>query len=115
MLITEKSLETFSEFEGCETDDVIIPPNYINNFPSPRFIKSHLPLINLPPTLLDDCKSVYVARNPKDVAVSFYYHLKNLDPVMNMTLTMHEFIEYFMAEEGNVPYSLTFDFNLFKP
>jgi len=41
---------------------------------SPRTIKSHLPLCHLPPTLLDDGKVVYVARNPKDVAVSFYYH-----------------------------------------
>ncbi|XP_013180694.1 PREDICTED: sulfotransferase family cytosolic 1B member 1-like isoform X5 [Papilio xuthus] len=41
---------------------------------SPRFIRTHLPLSFLPPTLLDSTKVVYVARDPRDVAVS-YYHL----------------------------------------
>ncbi|KAI5632733.1 sulfotransferase domain-containing protein [Phthorimaea operculella] len=42
--------------------------------PSPRFVKSHLPMSLLPPTLLDTAKVVYVARDPRDVAVSFYHH-----------------------------------------
>lgn len=46
----------------------------VNNLPSPRFLKSHLPLSLLPPSLLDTCKVVYVARDPRDVAVSFYHH-----------------------------------------
>lgn len=46
----------------------------IIQFPSPRFIKSHLPLSLLPPSLLDTAKVVYVARDPRDVAVSFYHH-----------------------------------------
>ncbi|CAH1154570.1 unnamed protein product, partial [Phaedon cochleariae] len=40
-----------------------------------RFIKTHLPFSLLPSNLLDiGCKVIYVARNPKDLAVS-YYHL----------------------------------------
>ena len=39
-----------------------------------RFVKSHLPLSMNNPRLLDTCKVVYVARNPKDVCVSFYNH-----------------------------------------
>ncbi|XP_075973909.1 sulfotransferase 1B1-like [Anticarsia gemmatalis] len=41
--------------------------------PSPRFIKTHLPLSLLPPNLLNTAKVVYVARDPRDVAVSYYY------------------------------------------
>ncbi|XP_063892327.1 sulfotransferase 1C4 [Helicoverpa armigera] len=43
------------------------------NAESPRFIYTHLPLSLLPPSLLDDAKVVYVARDPRDVAVSFYH------------------------------------------
>ncbi|KAI5632729.1 sulfotransferase domain-containing protein [Phthorimaea operculella] len=42
--------------------------------PSPRFVKTHLPMSLLPPTLLDTAKVVYVARDPRDDAVSFYHH-----------------------------------------
>ncbi|KAL4714520.1 hypothetical protein ACJJTC_006566 [Scirpophaga incertulas] len=42
--------------------------------PSPRFIKTHLPLSLLPPALLNTCKVVHVARDPRDVAVSYYHH-----------------------------------------
>lgn len=47
--------------------------NKLTKLPSPRFIKSHLPLSLLPPSLLDTCKVVYVARDPRDAVVSFYH------------------------------------------
>ena len=46
--------------------------------PSPRFIKTHLPLSLLPPSLLDTTKMIYVARDPRDVAVSFYHLNKSM-------------------------------------
>ncbi|CAH0406344.1 unnamed protein product [Chilo suppressalis] len=46
----------------------------VSSMPSPRFIKSHLPLSLLPPALLDSCRVVHVARDPRDVAVSYYHH-----------------------------------------
>ncbi|XP_045785349.1 luciferin sulfotransferase-like isoform X2 [Maniola jurtina] len=48
----------------------------LEEMPSPRFIKSHLPLSLLPPTLLDTTKVVYVARDPRDVAFSYYTFYK---------------------------------------
>ncbi|XP_041978407.1 sulfotransferase 1E1-like [Aricia agestis] len=45
----------------------------IDKAPSPRFIKTHLPLSLLPPDLLDKAKVIYVARDPRDIAVSYYY------------------------------------------
>lgn len=44
---------------------------------SPRFVKTHLPMSLLPPNLLNTGRVVYVARDPRDVAVSFY-HLNRL-------------------------------------
>ena len=41
-----------------------------------RFIKSHLPLSLLPKNLITTAKVVYVARNPRDVMVSYYHHHK---------------------------------------
>ncbi|XP_015434268.1 PREDICTED: LOW QUALITY PROTEIN: sulfotransferase 4A1-like [Dufourea novaeangliae] len=55
-------------------------PGYevLTNIPSPRFIKSHFPFSLLPEILDSGCKVVYVARNPKDVAVSWYYWSKGI-------------------------------------
>lgn len=46
--------------------------------PSPRIIKTHLPMCMLPPNLLDVCKVLFVCRNVKDTCVSFYHHEKLL-------------------------------------
>ncbi|XP_039482890.1 sulfotransferase 1C4 [Drosophila santomea] len=43
-----------------------------------RFIKTHFPFSLMPPSVLEKkCKVIYVVRDPKDVAVS-YYHLNRL-------------------------------------
>ena len=42
---------------------------------------------------------VYVARNPKDVIVSYYYHHK-LIKLQSYTGTLDDFAEYFMNDEG---------------
>ena len=47
----------------------------LDDLPSPRTIKTHLPLELLPPTLLATCKVIFVNRNIKDACVSMYYHL----------------------------------------
>ena len=46
--------------------------------PSPRYVKCHFPFSMNNPRLLDVCKVVYVARNPKDVCVSWYHHMRLL-------------------------------------
>ncbi|XP_068629344.1 sulfotransferase 1E1-like [Battus philenor] len=55
------------------SEALMVSVEKINGMASPRFIKSHLPMSLLPPKLLDTCKVVYVAREPRDVAVSFYH------------------------------------------
>lgn len=41
---------------------------------SPRTLKTHMPFCLFNDDLLDTCKVVYVARNPRDVCVSYYHH-----------------------------------------
>ena len=58
-------------------------------------IKSHLPLEFLPPGLLDTCKVVYVARNPKDTAVSFY-HMALDSPILWYKGTLEQYLDLFI-------------------
>ncbi|XP_004622274.2 sulfotransferase 1A1-like [Sorex araneus] len=74
----------------------------LKDTPAPRLLKTHLPLSLLPQTLLDQkVKTVYVARNAKDVAVSFYnfYRMGKMHPDPG---TWDSFLEKFMA--GDVSY-----------
>ncbi|XP_041522769.1 sulfotransferase 1A2 isoform X1 [Microtus oregoni] len=70
--------------------------------PAPRLLKTHLPLSLLPRSLLDQkTKMIYIARNAKDVAVS-YYNFYNMAKVHPDPGTWDSFLENFM--EGKVSY-----------
>ena len=77
-----------------ENGDVLDSVDYISNMKERRIIKSRLPLEFLPDEILEKCKVVYVARNPKDVAVSFYHHQKNI-PLHGYLGTFEEFMDFF--------------------
>lgn len=49
---------------------------YVESLPSPRVIKTHLPLTLLPENLLEKAKVVFVARDPRDACVSYFHHMK---------------------------------------
>merc|ERR1712071_218459 len=70
----------------------------IDAMASPRVLKSHLPFYLLPPHLVDTCKVVYVARNPKDVIVSYFHHHRLVN-CQNYTNDIDKFAEYFMNDE----------------
>ncbi|XP_027804542.2 sulfotransferase 1A1-like [Marmota flaviventris] len=74
----------------------------LKDTPSPRLLKTHLPLGLLPQSLLDQkVKVIYVARNAKDVAVSYYnfYKMAKVHPDPG---TWDSFLEKFM--DGKVSY-----------
>ncbi|KAL4714545.1 hypothetical protein ACJJTC_006591 [Scirpophaga incertulas] len=81
-LNSSKSIKLMKEVEATGNEEMIsLAQNvfcshvsHAENMPSPRFIKSHLPLSLVPPAILDTCKVIHVARDPRDVAVSFFHH-----------------------------------------
>lgn len=91
--------------EGVRVDDVVpwldCDPYNIKPPGEQRYFKSHVPFSWIPYN--KDSKYIYVARNPKDVAVSFYYFLENMqDQVIGYkkenNILMSEFIDYFAEE-----------------
>lgn len=76
--------------------------NAIKKMKSPRLIKTHLPLDLLPPSVREkNCKMVYVTRNPKDTAVSFFHFLRMLT-VTDYQGTFKELVNKLMRDE--LPY-----------
>ncbi|XP_077998153.1 sulfotransferase 1E1-like [Glandiceps talaboti] len=64
---------------------------------SPRLIKSHLRPVVFPRQAFTKLsKFIYVARNPKDVAVSFYHFYKSSDGLGYYTGTFSDFLRLFL-------------------
>lgn len=67
------------------------------NLSRPRHIKSHLPVFLLPNKLWTvKPKIIYVARNPKDVAVSFFHHYRH---IVGYEGTQEDFTEAFLKDQ----------------
>ena len=55
-------MEIFQNFSKHDELNKAMTLNYANLKPSPRVIKTHLPIGMLPPNILEECKVVYVSR-----------------------------------------------------
>lgn len=65
-----------------------------------RFIKTHLPFNLMPRNIKEvGAKVVYVARNPQDVAVSYYHFQKSNDGYL-FTGDFESFATYLMDDLG---------------
>ncbi|XP_046959909.1 sulfotransferase 1 family member D1-like isoform X1 [Vanessa cardui] len=69
----------------------------LHTLTSPRFVKTHLPLSLLPPKLLDTAKVLYIARDPRDVAVSFHF-MHKLFRYFDEGVTFEEFWDLFKKD-----------------
>uniref|UniRef100_A0A3B3S9G2 Sulfotransferase n=1 Tax=Paramormyrops kingsleyae TaxID=1676925 RepID=A0A3B3S9G2_9TELE len=80
---------------------------HVLNQPSPRLIKTHLPFHLLPPSFVDqNCKMVYVARNAKDTAVS-YFHFHRMNKKLPEPGDWNQFFDSFLT--GQVAWGSWFD------
>lgn len=83
------------------------PQETLESYPSPRYLKTHLPYEMVPcDRSQDSIKYIYLARNPRDVAVSYFHYLR-AGVEFEWDGTWSEFLRYFI--EGNVPYGGFFD------
>ncbi|XP_012889720.1 PREDICTED: sulfotransferase 1C3 [Dipodomys ordii] len=81
---------TFTHKEKLDLD-------WANEMPSPRMLKTHLPSHLMPPNIWkQNCKVIYVARNPKDCMVSSYYFHK-MTSMLPDPKSWEDFFEKFMA------------------
>lgn len=66
--------------------------------PSPRLMKTHMPYHAIPKGTTDAsrCKYIYVARNPKDVAVPFYNFDQKMAPLTGYSGPFEFFAKMFM-------------------
>ncbi|XP_062993345.1 sulfotransferase 1C2-like [Elgaria multicarinata webbii] len=75
--------------------------------PSPRTLKTHLPVQLLPPSFWEhNCKIIYVARNAKDNMVS-YFHFHKMNQWMPEPGNWDHFLENFLT--GKIPWGSWFD------
>uniref|UniRef100_U5EL28 Putative sulfotransferase n=1 Tax=Corethrella appendiculata TaxID=1370023 RepID=U5EL28_9DIPT len=83
--------------DHCQLIEDISVPCYeiLDKIAGPRYIKTHLPLSLLPPSVFaNKSKIIYVARNPKDVSVS-WYHLNRLYRTQGYTGDFENFYNLF--------------------
>uniref|UniRef100_A0A1B6JWK9 Sulfotransferase domain-containing protein n=1 Tax=Homalodisca liturata TaxID=320908 RepID=A0A1B6JWK9_9HEMI len=80
--------------EGADQPDTV---SWVEEMPSPRFIKSHLPLELLPKQLwTKKPKIIYVGRNPKDSALAYFAHYQKF---YQYTGSQDQFFEAFYRDK----------------
>ncbi|XP_042220322.1 luciferin sulfotransferase-like [Homarus americanus] len=73
----------------------------VRTLPDPRCLKTHMPFSLLTPGILDTCKMIYVARDPRDVVVSYYHHHRMWAPHC-YNGDFKKFFNYFLSDQGKV-------------
>lgn len=81
---------------------------HLRKLKSPRLMATHLPLPLIPKQLRQaKCKIIYIIRNPKDNAVSYYHHHRMSTYLGNFKGTWEEFLAHYLR--GHMVYGSWFD------
>ncbi|XP_078313949.1 sulfotransferase 1B1-like isoform X1 [Crassostrea virginica] len=108
-MLIQKKAERIPEIKETAMIEGLTEEKF-HSLATPRVINTHVYFQHLPKDLFAKrCKIVYILRNPKDIAVSYYNHHKKL--------LMYEFDgpwdNYFQRfMQGNVDYGSWFDYTL---
>lgn len=102
-------------FLECRKENLMNGVKQLDEMNSPRIVKTHLPPELLPASFWEkDCKIIYLCRNAKDVAVSFYYFFLMVAGHPNPG-SFPEFVEKFMQGQGrNSFFTLNFFSRFYK-
>ncbi|XP_062581414.1 sulfotransferase 1 family member D1-like [Saccostrea cucullata] len=97
----------FLEFKDLVLNEVGL--ELAKPMPSPRVIKTHLP-VDLAPTGIfkTKCKKLVLFRNPKDLCVSYFHFYRSSSSFGNFQGSWPEFLEMFL--DGHVDHGSWFDF-----
>lgn len=81
----------------------------VSTLPSPRLLHTHLTYDVIPKGKTDntECKYIYVARNPKDVAVSFYKFMTDFGSVAGYNGPWEFFTRLFVEGKGKNSIAVT--------
>jgi hypothetical protein len=105
---SENKIRKFLPLEVGSTASVTERINTWKSLPSPRVIPTHLPSRLFPEMVLErGAKRVYVVRNPKDVAVSFYHFHRSHKLLGFYKGTWDDFFDCFLS--GQVIYGSWLD------
>ena len=106
----KKLSESVPWIEALNTDERFYYqlPVPIDELPSPRAFKSHFQYDNMPcgAPHTTPCKYIYVSRNPKDVAVSYYHHYLGFKYLPSGP-TWKDFFQWFLS--GDMAFGDYFD------
>ena len=93
----------FAQFPALER---VVSSTDFETLSSPRLIKTHLTYSTTPRSANkdDQCKYIYVARNPKDVAVSYFHFSENKESTVGYKGPWEFFSKLFIEGNGNSLY-----------
>ncbi|KAF6022522.1 SULT6B1 [Bugula neritina] len=93
MLLNSQSQDVAAGVNKCQSFVETQTYSALDDLPSPRVLSTHLMPTGLPSSLFNNSKVVVPIRNPKDTAVSLYYHLKSETKGTNLRCGWDVFID----------------------